>query len=413
MRRVLLLEPDPQARKLLGSILAQAGYRVAALESADELLAALAPDVRLVVVAGEAGLVACRRVRRSNPDLHVVFLGAFGRRQEIVDALEAGADDVLGKPIAPDVLRQHLGAAERAWERRAQRTSLFEAIRDAASQGNGELVVKSGSAVARLFFHDGELAWLAVPGRPSALEAALGAPLRDRRDEARAVLDECRRTGQPFDEVIVALGLAPSEIVARRMRRWIVDAFADVRAMERPELLFLPGRRAFAGGHKVSLEELLGEPRATRESSSIPVTRTVPPPDRAVRCEGAGTCRGCADDVTRTIRGLLDLDAVLGATVVHTTTGQPIGAGGVLVDPDVLASQLRLLRSLPPDEHPGELVLTGATTLHLAHATRCDSAIVSVLAQRLVAPLALLRVSIGRVARELGPPTPQKLERSG
>lgn len=396
---VLLLDDDLPARKVLGSVLSAAGYPTTIVDSIEDARALLGREIGALVVAGESGLALLRQVRKgATPNLHVIMLTAGGRRQEIVDALEAGADDVLQKPIAPEVLLGHLAAAERG---RAQRTSFVEAVREASRQGDGELVVRSGQVIGRVFFHEGDLVWLALPGRPSALEAALGAVLRDRRDEARAIFDECRRTGQAFDEVIAALGLVPAEIVARRLRRWLIDGFEELQVLPDPECLFLPGKMAFAGGHRVPLSVVLDD---APSSVVTPLARTVPPPERHLRCDLAAECRGCGDDVHTTIRRLLELEAVLGAAVVHSSTGQPIGAGGVAIDPDVLATQLRTLRALPRDEQPAELLLTGATTLHLAHSTSCESAMVCVLAQRKLAPLALLRVSVSRVVRELAAP---------
>lgn len=277
------------------------------------------------------------------------------------------------------------------------RADLETAVRQAAAQRDGELVVKSRGAEARIHFHHGSIAWLVAPGRPSALEAAFEAPLHEVRDEARAVIDESRRTRRPFDEVIHELGLVPAEVVTRRLRRWILEGFAEVRSWEVPELTFHPGRRDFHGRHMVSVEELLVE----RASGTQPVAATVPPPARA--CAKSVNCHGCGADVMRTVQSLLDLDAVLGAVVVDPATGRILGRGGVRLDPAVLGAQLNLIRSLPPDELPGEIVLTSATNLHLTHTTACGSAVVSVQAQRAGAPLALLRVSVGKAARAILP----------
>jgi CheY-like chemotaxis protein len=410
MRRgpVLLLEDDPAARAALLASLAGTGHAAIVPKSADEALERLSSDrtVRLVLVSGERGLAFCKRVRTltSGPYRHIFALASRGRRQEILDALEAGADQVLATPLSPDVLARHLAAAERAHRPRAQRASVRVALQDAANHGDGELVIRAGTTVARVFFHHGDVAWLAVPGQPSALEAVLDGPIQECWAEAQAVLDESRRTGRPFDEVIVSLGLASPDWVVSSLREWFRRGVAALLALPEPEVLFLPGKRAF-GGHRVSLASLLEgsePPPSTRKPLSLPppaVTRKLP------KCDGT-RCQGCGDDVTRTIRGLLDLDAVLGAAVVHAATGQAIGAGGVTIDPDVLAAQVRTIRTLPSDEQLGELVLTGASTLHISHATACEGAVVSVLAARSVAPLALLRISVARVAKSIAPIAP-------
>jgi CheY-like chemotaxis protein len=401
-RSVLILEPDTSAQAVLGDIVRTSGRAPMLVGSLNEALEALRlePTVRSIITSGDVGLELCRRIRALREDTyrHVVALAVRGHRQELVDALEAGADEVLARPVAPEVLLRALRAGERAVRRVARGRSLTDALRSAARAGNGELVVRSTEHVSRVFFHDGDVAWLAAPREPSALEAVLGGSLADLQEEAQAVIDECRRTGAPFDEIVVALGLASNDLVAARFEGWMRRGFAALLARPEVETLFIPGRRDFAGRLRMPLEELLDE---APPSVVEPRAPSLPPP-RLARCEQTG-CSGCGVDVDQTIHALLALERVMGATVVHTVTGQAIGTGGVGVDHDLLAAQVRLLRSSPVEDPTSELSMGSGEELYLSHATACPSAIVSVVASRANAPVGLLRLSVARIARGILP----------
>ena len=64
-------------------------------------------DVRMPRMTGYE---ACR-IMKANPDLKdipVVFLSAKGQESEIQQGLEAGAEEYLLKPFAPDQLTSHV-----------------------------------------------------------------------------------------------------------------------------------------------------------------------------------------------------------------------------------------------------------------------------------------------------------------
>jgi CheY-like chemotaxis protein len=92
---VLLLEPELSVRTLLASILAKSGRLAVLAASPGEALERLASDpaLSLVVASGDAGLALCRslRARHETPYRHVVALALRGGRQEMVEALDAGA----------------------------------------------------------------------------------------------------------------------------------------------------------------------------------------------------------------------------------------------------------------------------------------------------------------------------------
>lgn len=104
--RILVVDDTPYNVRLLGDLLAAAGYSVIPAASGPEALARVAadqPDLVLldVVMPGMSGYEVCARLR-ANPAtglLPVILVTALDPAEERLKGLEAGADDFLTKPI--------------------------------------------------------------------------------------------------------------------------------------------------------------------------------------------------------------------------------------------------------------------------------------------------------------------------
>lgn len=111
MAKILIAEDERDIRDLIAFTLRFAGYEVfpaANGEEAVELSRQVNPDLILMDVRMPrmTGYEACQLLK-ANPDLKdipVVFLSAKGQETEIQQGLDAGAEDYLLKPFAPDQL---------------------------------------------------------------------------------------------------------------------------------------------------------------------------------------------------------------------------------------------------------------------------------------------------------------------
>jgi len=104
-QRLLIVDDEPELRKLLKAYLAKEGYEVEAVEhgiSMDEYLSR--HDVDLVILdlmlPGEDGLSIGRRLRQQK-NLPIIILSARGEELDRIVGLEMGADDYLTKPFNP------------------------------------------------------------------------------------------------------------------------------------------------------------------------------------------------------------------------------------------------------------------------------------------------------------------------
>ncbi|MBI3696820.1 MAG: diguanylate cyclase [Acidobacteria bacterium] len=135
--RILIAEDEPISRHMLESFLTQWGYEVIVAHDGDEAWWTLqredAPALAILdwMMPGMDGTQICREVRKriGAPYTYLILLTAKSQKQDIVQGLEAGADDYLTKPFDPDELRVRLRAGRRILDLQEQFLSMREAAR--------------------------------------------------------------------------------------------------------------------------------------------------------------------------------------------------------------------------------------------------------------------------------------------
>lgn len=127
IRKVLIVDDDPATLRLIAKITATTGYQVATARDgreAFELIRDWSPE--LLVTDWDmphlSGPQLCRKVREAELPffVYIMLLTAKSRSEELVEGLEAGADDFISKPIEPAVFLARLksGARTVVMERR-------------------------------------------------------------------------------------------------------------------------------------------------------------------------------------------------------------------------------------------------------------------------------------------------------
>jgi phosphoserine phosphatase RsbU/P len=118
--KILLVDDDSVTRRVLCALLRNQGHEVT--EAADgergwQLLQE--SDIGFVVsdwmMPGLAGVDLCRRIRSAslNRYVYVILCTSRGERSDLIEGLDAGADDFLVKPVQADELRVKVRAGER------------------------------------------------------------------------------------------------------------------------------------------------------------------------------------------------------------------------------------------------------------------------------------------------------------
>ncbi|WP_323143345.1 response regulator transcription factor [Massilia phyllosphaerae] len=106
--KILLVEDDPKAARLLARGLEEDGYAVTVAASAEQA-APLAGDGHAIAILdwmlpGQSGAALCRAWRQRGIRLPVLMLTARDGLQDRVEGLDSGADDYLVKPFEFDEL---------------------------------------------------------------------------------------------------------------------------------------------------------------------------------------------------------------------------------------------------------------------------------------------------------------------
>jgi two-component system KDP operon response regulator KdpE len=115
--RILVVDDEPQIRRVMRTMLTAQGYMVGDARSGEEALDRIReekPDLILLDMnmPGMGGLKACREIRASS-DAAIIMLTVRDHEQDKVDALDAGADDYVVKPFNNKELLARIRAALR------------------------------------------------------------------------------------------------------------------------------------------------------------------------------------------------------------------------------------------------------------------------------------------------------------
>jgi two-component system, OmpR family, KDP operon response regulator KdpE len=114
---VLIVDDEPQIRRVLRTTLTSHGYTVIEARSGDEALEQIRnerADLILLDVnmPGLSGLETCREIRRTS-DVPIIMLTVRNTERDKVQALDAGADDYVVKPFGAEELMARTRAALR------------------------------------------------------------------------------------------------------------------------------------------------------------------------------------------------------------------------------------------------------------------------------------------------------------
>jgi len=114
---ILVVDDEPQIRRVMRTTLASHGYTIAEAQNGEEAIEKLPrvlPDLILLDInmPGIGGLEACREIR-GHSDVPIIMLTVRNTEKDKVRALDAGADDYVVKPFGIEELLARIRAALR------------------------------------------------------------------------------------------------------------------------------------------------------------------------------------------------------------------------------------------------------------------------------------------------------------
>jgi two-component system response regulator GlrR len=116
---ILLVDDDPEIRKLLSLRLAAAGYEVSTAESGEKALAQFArsrPDLVItdLKMGGMDGMALFKAMHEQAPGVPVIVLTAHGTIPDAVEAIKLGVFGFIPKPFEPKALLDQVAQALRS-----------------------------------------------------------------------------------------------------------------------------------------------------------------------------------------------------------------------------------------------------------------------------------------------------------
>ncbi|MBI5572496.1 MAG: diguanylate cyclase [Desulfomonile tiedjei] len=187
--RILVAEDDAITRRLLEARLSQGGYDVAACADGSQAWEMLSRDdaPSLVVLdwmmPGMDGVTICREIRKIERQqyTYIILLTAKTRKEDVIEGLEAGADDYILKPFDAHELQVRVRAGSRIIRLQQDLMSALSASEYQASHDPLTGLWNRKAIVERL---DGELA---RAGRETANVGVIIADL----DHFKCINDSC------------------------------------------------------------------------------------------------------------------------------------------------------------------------------------------------------------------------------
>jgi two-component system, OmpR family, KDP operon response regulator KdpE len=204
--KILIVDDEPQIRRVLKVILAGERYEIAEARSGEAALLQLReflPDLILLDInmPGMGGLEACRDIRDAS-EVPIIVLTIRDEEEDTVAALDAGADDYVTKPFGKKELLARIRAA--------LRRTPAAAVTGPHTFSSGDLEIdfdarhiKSGKKAVRLTPKEFDLLRYLVSnaGKPvphrELLQAVWGPDYGDQTDYLRVFITHLRKKIEP------------------------------------------------------------------------------------------------------------------------------------------------------------------------------------------------------------------------
>ncbi|HUA19918.1 MAG TPA: diguanylate cyclase [Bryobacteraceae bacterium] len=140
--KILIADDSIVSRHLLEATLRKWGYDVVAACDGTEALKILeredAPALAILdwMMPGMTGPEVCKRIRerRSEPYTYTLLLTSKSQKEDLIEGMEAGADDYITKPFDQHELQVRLRAGTRLVDLQAELLAAREALREQATR---------------------------------------------------------------------------------------------------------------------------------------------------------------------------------------------------------------------------------------------------------------------------------------
>ena len=109
--KILIAEDDPVSSMVLQTCLQKWGHEVISTTDGGAAWTRVkepdSPKMAIldIMMPEMDGISVCRKLREARRDVYIILLTALGQKQNVIDGLDAGADDYVTKPCDQEELR--------------------------------------------------------------------------------------------------------------------------------------------------------------------------------------------------------------------------------------------------------------------------------------------------------------------
>jgi DNA-binding NtrC family response regulator len=225
--RILIIDDEASIRESLETLLTLEGYNIETAPEGDtglDLIDRRSYDLVLLDLAlpGKNGLEVLHLIREHHPDLPVIMITAFGKVDNVVEAIRTGAQNFVQKPWDNEKLLADIRSAIARYHAEEENVQLKRALKQ---RYNFENIVGKSDAMLRIF----DLVAQVAPSRSTILiqgESGTGKELI-----AKALHANSPRRDKPF--VPVNTGAMPSELLESTLFGHIKGSFTSAIATKK------------------------------------------------------------------------------------------------------------------------------------------------------------------------------------
>ena len=220
-QRILIIDDEAAIRESLETLLSLEGYLVETATNGEEGLDRIQQNIYDLVLLdlalpGKNGLEILQLIREFQPALPVIMITAYGKVDNIVDAIRLGAQNFVQKPWDNDKLLADIRSAIGRYHAEEENLQLRRALKQRYSFSN---IVGKSEAMLRIF----DLVAQVAPSRSTVLiqgESGTGKELI-----AKALHSNSGRKDKPF--VPVNTGAMPTDLLESTLFGHVKGAFTS------------------------------------------------------------------------------------------------------------------------------------------------------------------------------------------
>lgn len=223
MNRILIVDDEPQIRRILSVLLSERNYEISAVETGEEALAMQAdfkPEIVLLDInlPGIGGLETLKKLLDQDSRIACIMMTAFGSIRSAVQAMQIGAFDYMSKPFDNDEL---LLTIERALRMRRLDTEVAELRSELEARYGFNEIIGISSQMREVF---------RIMSKVAAVNATVlitGESGTGKELVARAIHRRSARAAAPF--IAVNCSAIPRDLVEAEFFGHEKGAFTDAR----------------------------------------------------------------------------------------------------------------------------------------------------------------------------------------